>query len=62
MIAVPEDCLLAAACLPAMFIFFKEAVDTGTDESTSKPSKPAVKTLILAVTVLIGACMVIEYV
>ena len=45
-----------------MFIFFKEAVDTSAEEGGSKPSKPAVKALILAVTVLIGACMVIEYV
>lgn len=59
---IPEDVLLAAACLPAMFIFFKEAVDSSAEEVGSKPSKPAVKALILAVTVLIGACMVIEYV
>ena len=59
---IPEDILLAAACLPAMFIFFKEAVDTSAEEGGSKPSKLAVKALILAVTVLIGACMVIEYV
>ena len=59
---IPEDILLAAACLPAMFIFFKEAVDSSAEEVGSKPSKPAVKALILAVTVLIGACMVIEYV
>lgn len=59
---IPEDTLLAAACLPAMFIFFKEAVDSSTEEGTGKPSKFAVKTLILAVTVLIGFCMVIEYV
>ena len=31
-------------------------------EEKSKPSGAAVKMLILAVTVLIGACMVIEYV
>ncbi|MBO8483002.1 MAG: hypothetical protein IAB75_02645 [Bacteroidetes bacterium] len=58
---IPEDSLLAFACLPAMFIFFKEAVDNSTGDE-SKPSKTAVKALILAVTVLIGACMVIEYV
>ena len=58
---IPEDILLAAACLPSMFIFFKEAVDSGAEEK-SKPSGAAVKILILAVTVLIGACMVIEYV
>ena len=57
---IPEDILLAAACLPSMFIFFKEAVDA--DKMEHKPSVKAVSALILLVAVLIGACMVIEYV
>lgn len=57
---IPEDILLAAACLPSMFIFFKEAVDA--DKTEHKPSVKAVSALILLVAVLIGACMVIEYV
>lgn len=57
---IPEDILLAAACLPAMFLFFKDAADAGED--ASKPSETAVKTVIFIVVVLIGASMLTEYV
>ncbi|MBO8446074.1 MAG: hypothetical protein IAC23_10360 [Bacteroidetes bacterium] len=57
---IPEDILLAVACLPAMFIFFREAA-----RAAGKGCKPPVKyveLLILAVVVVVGACMVLEYV
>lgn len=58
---IPEDALLAAACLPAMFIFFGEAAERACAGS-SKPSVRAVKTLIFFVVLLIGICMVASYV
>ena len=57
---IPEDLLLAAACLPAMFIFFSDAVDSGP--SGGKPSRLAVKALILGVVLLIGAVWIFAYV
>lgn len=57
---IPEDALLAIACLPAMYIFLSDAVDR--TPSTSKPSAKAVKILVFTITVLIGATMVIAYV
>ena len=54
---IPEDLLLAAACLPAMFIFFSDAVDSGP--SGGKPSRMAVKALIVLV---IGAVWIYAYV
>ena len=58
---IPEDALLAAACLPAMFIFFGEAAERACAGS-SKPYVRAVKTLIFFVVLLIGICMVASYV
>lgn len=60
MFRIPEDILLAVACLPAMYIFFSNAVDNYPVEG--KPSKLAIKMLILGVVVIFGACMVWEYV
>lgn len=57
---IPEDALLAIACLPAMYIFLSDAVDR--TPSPSKPSAKAVKILVFTITVLIGATMVIAYV
>lgn len=57
---IPEDLLLAAACLPAMFIFFSDAVDSGP--SGGKPSRMAVKALILGIVLLIGAVWIYAYV
>lgn len=57
---IPEDALLAIACLPAMYIFLCDAVDR--TPSPSKPSAKAVKILVFTITVLIGATMVIAYV
>ena len=57
---IPEDLLLAAACLPAMFIFFSDAVDNGP--SGGKPSGRAVKALILGIVLIIGAVWIYAYV
>lgn len=57
---IPEDALLAIACLPAMYVFLSDAVDR--TPSPSKPSAKAVKILVFTITVLIGATMVIAYV
>ena len=57
---IPEDALLAIACLSAMYIFLSDAVDR--TPSPSKPSAKAVKILVFTITVLIGATMVIAYV
>ena len=57
---IPEDALLAIACLPAMYIFLSDAVNR--TPSPSKPSAKAVKILVFTITVLIGATMVIAYV
>ena len=57
---IPEDALLAIACLPAMYIFLSDAVDR--TPSPSKPCAKAVKILVFTITVLIGATMVIAYV
>lgn len=57
---IPEDILLAAACLPAIYVFFSRMVEE--DRTEYKPSRTAVKALVLAVAVLIGTCMVVEYV
>ena len=57
---IPEDILLAAACLPAIYVFFSMMVEE--DRAEYKPSRTAVKALVLAVAVLIGTCMVVEYV
>ena len=57
---IPEDLLLAAACLPAMFIFFSDAVDSGP--SGGKPSGRAVKALILGIVLIIGAVWIYAYV
>ena len=57
---IPEDALLAIACLPAMYIFLSDAVDR--TPSPSKPSAKTVKILVFTITVLIGATMVIAYV
>ena len=57
---IPEDALLAIACLPAMYIFLSDAVDR--TPSPSKPCAKAVKILVFTITVLIGAIMVIAYV
>lgn len=57
---IPEDALLAIACLPAMYIFLSDAVDR--TPSPSKPSAKAVKILVFTITVLIGATMLIAYV
>ena len=57
---IPEDLLLAAACLPAMFIFFSDAVDSGP--FGGKPSRMAVKALILGIVLVIGAVWIYAYV
>lgn len=55
---IPEDALLAVACIPAIYIFFKNAVDA--DDVPHKPSPKAVKMLILGVSAVICCCMVVE--
>lgn len=55
---IPEDILLAAACIPAIYIFFKDAIDADCNEY--KPSPKAVKALVLGVSAVICACMVVE--
>lgn len=57
---IPEDLILAAACLPAMYIFFSDAVDNYPVEC--KPSKKVVKTLIAGVVAAVGVIWVVAYV
>ncbi len=57
-LGMPEDALLATACVPAIYIFFKDAIDAG--ESGGKPSATVVKGLVMTIAVAIGACMLIE--
>ena len=55
---IPEDALLAAACIPSMVIFFLQMLkDAG--QSSFKPSGKYVKTLIYAVAVLLAGCMAV---
>ena len=54
---LPEDALLAAACIPSMAIFFIRSMNNITKEC--KPSIKAVKALILSVTLALTACMVL---
>ena len=57
---IPEDLLLVVSCLPAMFIFSREAA-----LSFGGPCKPPAQTisvLIFVVMALIGACMLVQYV
>lgn len=57
-LGIPEDMLLAASCIPAIYIFFKDAIDA--DGAKHKPSPAAVKLLVLGVAVVICTCMIVE--
>lgn len=57
---IPEDLLLAVSCLPAMFVFFRDAVRSG--EEAKKPSQRTITILIFFIMALIGACVAIQYV
>ena len=57
---IPEDLLLAVSCLPAMFVFFRDAVRSG--EEAKKPSQRTITILIFFIMALIGACVTIQYV
>ena len=57
---IPEDLLLAVSCLPAMFVFFRDAVRSG--EEDKKPSQRTITILIFFIMALIGACVAIQYV
>lgn len=54
---IPEDILLAAACIPSMAVFFIQAVRSVAKEY--KPSRKYVEVLIIAVAAIAGACMFI---
>lgn len=54
---IPEDILLAAACIPSMAVFFIRAVRSAGQEY--KPSRKYVEVLIVAVALVAGACMFI---
>ena len=56
--SIPEDILLAAACLPAMAIFFRQAAEKADPEG-HKPSRLMMNILIFMVVLLIAVCMVI---
>ena len=56
--SIPEDILLAAACLPAMAIFFRQAAEKADPEGR-KPSRLMMNILIFMVVLLIAVCMVI---
>lgn len=57
-LSIPEDVLLALACIPSLYIFFKGAIESGG--SASKPSPAVVKGLVMAIAVAICICMVVE--
>lgn len=54
---IPEDALLAVACIPSMIIFFLQALDSAGE--AGKPSRGKIKTVIFAVAALLAGCMAI---
>lgn len=56
--AIPEDIILAVACIPAMIIFLRDYI--GEQDRESKPSKPSIRLLITGVAMLITICLTVE--
>ena len=54
---IPEDAILAAACIPSMVIFYLQMLDTCRRDL--KPSYGPVKILIFAVAAVLAGCMAI---
>ncbi len=52
---IPEDALLAAACIPSLVIFFLQALKSAGQEM--KPCYKSVRMLILAVALILAGCM-----
>ena len=53
---IPEDALLAAACIPSMVIFVLHALKAGDQQH--KPSYTVVRMLVIAVALVLAGCMV----